>query len=79
MVAVGLGIGVKVGMAVVVEVSDGIGEGVAVTDCSHAMNNKSMMRKTKAWKRFFMLTRFRETMPVMLFAIFYREGGIVSK
>jgi hypothetical protein len=78
-VAVELGIGVSVAVDVVVVVEDGTDDAVAVTCGPHAMNNDPITRKTKAWKRFFMLTHFLETMLVMSFALFYRQGGIVSK
>lgn len=78
-VAVGLGIGVSVALDVVVVVEDGTGDGVAVTCGPHAMNNNPITRKTMTRKRFFILTHFLETALVVLFAIFYRQGGIVSK
>ena len=53
-VAVGLGLGVKV--AGTVEVGDGAGDGVAITDGPHAMNDKPITRQIITRKRFFILT-----------------------
>lgn len=55
-VAVWVGMGVNVAVAVVVAVDDDIGDGVAVTDGAHAMNDKPIMRKTMTRKRLFILT-----------------------
>ena len=79
-VAVGLGLGVNVTVAAV----DGneVGDGVAVTDCPHALNNKPMTRKTMTRTSFFMLTHSLGTMldvwlPTV--PVFYRQGRFVGK
>lgn len=77
--AVGLGIGVSVAVDVVLVVEEGIGDGVAVACGPQAMNKDPITRKTRTRKRLFILTHFLEIMLVMLFALFYRQGGIVSK
>jgi len=70
-----VGTGVTVVVAVTVVLGDGTGDGVAVADCPHAMNDKPMTRKIMTRKRFFILTHFLETMLDGLLSYFIDKAG----
>ena len=51
--AIAVWLGTEVSVPVAVALGDGIGDGVALTDCPHAINSSPIARKTPARKFFF--------------------------